>query len=117
MSPAPSALPDCPHTKLIDLWAKHLPHLPRPRVWEGNRRATMRQRWVQAAKPSEYSPKGYADESGGLEWWDGFFGYIATGTKLANGFESNGRTWQPDLEWVCNATNFQKIIDGKYDRA
>jgi hypothetical protein len=35
---------------------------------------------------------------------------------LAKGFETKGRVWVPDLEWVVNATNFQKIIDGKYNK-
>lgn len=107
-------LPDCPYKRLLELWEKHLPHLTQPRVWEGNRKATMRCRWQQAAKPSSYSPKGYATEAEGVGWWDGFFSYVANETKLADGFDSNGRTWKPDLEWVCNAANFQKIIDGKY---
>jgi hypothetical protein len=50
----------------------------------------------------------------GLEWWDSFFSYVANETSLAKGFESNGRVWQPDLVWIVNATNFAKIIDGKY---
>lgn len=110
-----NGLPDCPYTRLLELWAKHLPHLTQPRVWEGNRKATMRQRWQQAAKPSAYSPKGYASESEGIAWWDSFFAYIAKDTSLSDGFTTNSRTWQPDLEWVCNAANFQKIIDGKYE--
>jgi uncharacterized protein YdaU (DUF1376 family) len=110
----PPGLPDCPYTRLLALWAKHLPHLAQPRSWEGNRKTTMRQRWQQAAKPSAYSPKGYATEAEGVGWWDSFFSYIANDTRLSAGFESQNRTWVPDLEWVCNATNFQKIIDGKY---
>ena len=65
---------------------------------------------------SDYSPEGYQTQADGIRWWDSFFGYIAKDTKLAAGFESNNRTWRPDLEWVVNATNFQKIIDGKYDK-
>jgi hypothetical protein len=76
----------------------------------------LRQRWLQAAKPSAYSLEGYQTVEKGLEWWDSFFGYIAKDTSLAHGFQSNGRTWLPDLEWVVNATNFQKIIDGKYEK-
>jgi len=109
-----TAFPPCPHTELLKLWGKHLSHLTQPRTWEGSRQANMRQRWVQAAKPSAYSPDGYKTTEEGLKWWDSFFGYIANDTSLANGFETKGRTWRPDLEWVVNATNFQKIIDGKY---
>ena len=109
-----TAFPPCPHNELLKLWGKNLPHLTQPRTWEGNRQTNMRQRWVQAAKPSAYSPEGYKTTEEGLKWWDSFFGYIANDTSLANGFETKGRTWRPDLEWVVNATNFQKIIDGKY---
>ena len=110
------SFPTCPYKKLIQLWAKHLPHLTQPRTWEGSRQTNMRNRWIQAGKPSDYSPEGYATTEDGLKWWDSFFGYIASDTKLAAGFENNGRTWQPDLEWVVNASNFQKIIDGKYNK-
>jgi len=113
--PLKPGLPDCPYAKLLSLWREHLPHLTQPRAWEGSRRQSMRARWAQAAKPSDYSPKGYTTEADGIAWWASFFAYIANDTRLSAGFESNGRTWKPDLEWVCNAANFQKIIDGKYE--
>jgi uncharacterized protein YdaU (DUF1376 family) len=108
--------PDCPQQEILNLWKKHLPHLTQPRSWEGTRRANLKARWAQAAKPSLYSPEGYKTRQDGLAWWDGFLGYIANDTRLAVGFESNGRSWKPDLEWIVNATNFQKIIDGKYNK-
>ena len=111
-----TAFPPCPHKKIINLFGKHLGHLPQPRVWEGNREAMLRQRWIQASKPSDFSPEGYKTESDGLKWWDSFFAYIATDTKLARGFETNGRLWQPDLPWIVNSSNFAKIIDGKYEK-
>lgn len=111
-----TAFPPCPHKEILKLWKKHLPHLTQPRTWEGSRQANLKQRWIQASKPSAYSGEGYKTEAKGLEWWDGFFAYIASDTKLSAGFESQGRTWRPDLEWIVNATNFQKIIDGKYDK-
>ena len=111
-----TGFPDCPHKQILQLWKKHLPHLAQPRSWEGSRQANLKQRWIQASKPSAYSGEGYKTLEKGLEWWDSFFAYIASDTKLATGFESQGRTWRPDLEWIVNSTNFQKIIDGKYDK-
>lgn len=111
-----TTFPPCPQQQILKLWKKHLPHLAQPRTWEGTRQANLRQRWIQASKPSAYSGDGYKTLDKGLEWWDSFFAYIASDTKLATGFESQGRTWRPDLEWVVNSTNFQKIIDGKYDK-
>jgi len=109
-------LPTCPHQKILLLYKKHLPHLTQPRVWEGSRQTNMRQRWRQAAKPSNYSPEGYKTLEDGLKWWDSFFGYIANDSTLAQGFRTKDRNWQPDLEWIVNATNFAKIIDGKYSK-
>jgi uncharacterized protein YdaU (DUF1376 family) len=111
-----TAFPPCPHKELLKLYQKHLPHLTQPRLWEGSRMTTMKSRWVQASRPSEYSPKGYNSLPEGLAWWDSFFGYIANDTSLPKGFESNGRTWKPDLVWIINPTNFAKIIDGKYSK-
>lgn len=111
-----TAFPTCPHQKIINLFGKHLGHLPQPRVWEGNRATMLRQRWIQASKPSAFSPDGYTTEEQGLAWWDSFFEYINNDTKLATGFQSQGRTWLPDLPWIINANNFAKIIDGKYDK-
>ncbi len=108
--------PPCPYSNLLDLWKKHLPHLTQPRTWEGTRQTNMKQRWIQASKKSQYSPDGYGNLNDGIAWWDSFFDYMANDTKLGQGFESNGRTWKPDLEWVMNASNFQKIIDGKYNK-
>jgi len=106
--------PECPQKELVSLYAKHLPHLTQPRIWEGSRTATMKARWIQAGKPSSYSPSGYKTKADGLAWWDAFFGYIANETTLSKGFESEGRVWQPDLVWIVNPINFAKIIDGKY---
>ena len=113
---AETTFPPCPQQQILKLWKKHLPHLAQPRSWEGSRQANLKQRWIQASKPSAYSGDGYKTLDKGLDWWDSFFAYIASDTKLATGFESQGRTWRPDLEWIVNSTNFQKIIDGKYDK-
>ena len=111
-----AGLPTCPHQEILNLYKKHLPQLAQPRVWDGVRQTNLRQRWLQAAKPSPFSLEGYKTQADGLDWWDSFFAYIANDTKLAQGFETKDRTWRPDLVWIVNATNFAKIIDGKYQK-
>ena len=111
-----AGLPTCPHQDILNLYKKHLPQLAQPRVWDGVRQTNLRQRWLQAAKPSVFSPHGYSSKEEGLAWCDSFFGFIANDTKLAQGFETKDRTWRPDLVWIVNATNFAKIIDGKYQK-
>ena len=110
-----TGFPPCPHQKVLELWKARLPHLSQPRTWEGSRQAALRSRWNQASKPSAWSG-GYTTQDEGVKWWDSFFTYIANDTKLASGFESDGRVWRPDLPWILNATNFAKIIDGKYQK-
>lgn len=107
-------LPDCPHQKILELFKTRLPHLSQCRSWEGDRVQNLRARWRQCASVSAYSG-GYKTEEAGLEFWDSLLGHIASSTSLAKGFESDGRTWTPDLPWIVKASNFQKIVDGKYD--
>ena len=111
----PDELPDCPHAELIALYAKHLPELVQPRVWENGRREALRARWRQCSKPSTYSP-GYRTKTEGLEFWEKYFAHVATNTRLAKGFprrEGSG-IWQPDLAWLVKADNFAKVIEGAY---
>jgi hypothetical protein len=110
-----SAFPPCPHERILNAWKSKLPHLSQPRTWEGSRQQSLRSRWIQAGKRSAFSD-GYSTVEDGVRWWESFFDYIANETKLAQGFESNGRVWKPDLPWIINATNFAKIIDGKYQK-
>ena len=105
---------DCPHQEILRLYAKRLPQCGQHRTWDGARQASLRSRWHQAAAKSAYS-EGYDSMEAGLRWWDGFFVYVG-GTKLGDGFESEGRCWRPDLEWITKKANFQKIVDGKYDK-
>lgn len=112
---AATALPPCPQQDLLNLYRKHLPNLTQPRIWDGSRAASLRQRWQQCARPSAGAfGGGYETTEKGIEFWDSFFGYIANDTTLAKGFESQGRVWRPDLEWICKPANFAKIVDGKY---
>lgn len=110
-----TGFPPCPHGQVLELWKQRLPHLSQPRTWEGARQSALKGRWNQAAKKSTWSD-GYSTQEEGLKWWDSFFTYIANDTKLASGFETSGRVWRPDLPWILNATNFAKIIDGKYQK-
>jgi len=110
----PDAIPQCPHDRLLALYAEHLPQLVQPRVWDGARADAMRARWRQCAKPSAFG-KGYATVEDGIAFWTRFFRYVATCPALANGIpRGNGSSWEPDLPWLLKAENFAKVIEGKY---
>ena len=107
-------IPNCPQQKLLALYAELLPTLTQPRIWDGARASAMRARWRQCAVPSAAS-KGYATEEDGLRYWRKFFAYVATAPKLTSGIPyPNGTVWTPDLEWLMKASNFAKVIEGKY---
>jgi uncharacterized protein YdaU (DUF1376 family) len=113
--PSESVIPDCPHRELLALYAKHLPMLTQPRVWEGKRADLMRARWQRCAKACEAWP-GYSTQADGIAFWDQFFAGVAESKTLTDGIprrEGNG-VWKPDLPWLLKAENFAKVIEGKY---
>jgi len=106
-------IPNCPHQVLIDLYAKHLPTLPYPRVWEGQRQEALRARWrwVLTAKRKDGSQ--YAtDEASAVAWFDRFFEYIAESDFLSG---RNGKWTSCELGWIVKAENFAKVIQGNYE--
>lgn len=106
--------PPCPHERVIALYAKHLPQLQQPRVWDGARAEALRVRWRQCSQKSKFS-KGYRTVDEGLAFWDLFFGFVATCPALRDGIERKGAgRWYPDLPWLLKAENFVKVIEGRY---
>lgn len=106
-------LPDCPHQQIIALYAKHLPTLPQPRIWEGQRAENLRARWRWVLSAKRGNGQRYAtDLESGLAFFDRFFGYVADSDFLTG---RNG-TWQGcDLGWLVKAENFAKVLEGKYE--
>lgn len=90
---------NCPHQDIIDLYHKHLPMLPKVKVWTPKRANALKLRW------SEHK----ARQS--LEFWDDLFQIIAKSDFLTG----KSSQWQADLEWIINPSNLVKIIEGRYD--
>lgn len=108
------AVPDCPHEAILTLFAKHLPMLTQPRLWEGHRAELLRARWKSCSKQNAVWP-GYSTVDAGLAFWDQFFADIAKAKKLTEGIaRGDGSYWKPDLPWLLKADNFAKVIEGKY---
>ena len=91
---------NCPHRQIIDLYHEVLPELSKVRSWGETRRSHLRARWNE--------DKGRQS----LDWWKKFFGYIRKSDFLM------GRTEKPfrvNLEWIVKRSNFDNIIEGKYN--
>lgn len=113
-SPSEPAVPDCPQQAILALYAKHLPTLTQPRLWEGPRAELLRVRWRHCAKANAVWP-GYATQAEGLAFWEQFFAGVAASRTLTEGIpRGNGSTWKPDLPWLLKAENFTKVIERKY---
>lgn len=112
-SPSRSRVPNCPHQRLLELYAKHLPMLPQPVSWEGERQNAMRARWrwVLTTKRKDGSQHA-TDEASAVAWFDRFFEYIAKSDFLTG---RNGKWETCDLGWLVKAENFAKVLQGNYE--
>lgn len=108
-----SEIPDCPHQQLIGLYAKHLPEMPQPRIWDGKRSENLRARWRWVLTAKKSNGRRYAsDLDSALNFFDRFFGYVAASDFLTG---RDGRWSGCDLAWLVKAENFAKVIEGKYE--
>lgn len=109
------ALPPCPHTEILRLFAEHLPELPQPRaeLWDGERAKALKARWRWCLTAKRGDGRRYAtnrDEA--LQWFGKFFGYVRRCPHLMG---ENSRSWTADLGWLVKADNFAKVQQGNYD--
>lgn len=111
--------PDCPHEDLIDLYAKHLPNLAQPRksLWrKGKNAPALKARWIWVLtacyEKGERKDKRMATNlEEGMEWFERLFEYVAKCDWLMG----KAGTWECDLAWIVNSSNFEKIISGRYE--
>lgn len=103
---APDRTQNCPQKDIVALYHEVLPMLPQARTWAGNRQRLLAARWRE--DPGRQS----------LDWWRGFFEFIAESKFLTGRVNGNGASppFMADLEWIVRPQNFQKINDGRYHR-
>lgn len=110
---SPDQLPACPHQEIIKLYGKHLPDLPQPRAWDGQREQNLRARWrwVLTAKEAQSGECYATDAATALSFFDRFFAYVAKSEFLTG---RKGK-WQSNLAWLVKAENFAKVLEGQYE--
>jgi len=94
-----------PFQKILDLYHKHLPELPKCEILNTTRKGYIRQRWQ--------------DKNHGLftlDHWENFFKHIKKSEFLMGKSQSNnGRPpFRANLEWVTKPNNYTKIYEDKY---
>lgn len=111
----PDGPPDCPHEQIIAMYHELLPECTRVVDWTDQRRALLRSRWREKAKPNG-SSQGYMTVDQGLEFWRRFFRWVSQSRFLTGKADPKpGRqVFVATLEWLIKPSNFVKVIEGQY---
>lgn len=89
----------CPHSEILDLYAKVLPQLTQP----------LRSRWPSSAGASSLRVRWREDKRHqDLKFWEWFFGVVASSPFHLG---QNDRGWKADLPWLLERRNFDKMLE------
>lgn len=109
-----STIPECPHTEILQLWAEVMPDLPQhdPTLWpNSSRSANLRSRWRTTA-----AAKGWKTKDEGMEYLRKLFLWCRNSPFLMGKVpaQKDRRTFELELSWLVNATNWTKVHEGKF---
>lgn len=112
-------VPPCPFVDLIDLYEAALPALATVRrslFAKGANGKSMkaRWRWVMTAKHERGERQGErlaTTAAEGKAWFARYFDYVAESDFLSG---RSGKFQACDLGWLVTASNFEKVLSGKY---
>lgn len=110
-----ASLPPCPHKLLIDLFGKHLPTMPQPKIelWIGAKEEAMRARWKWVMTATKQSGARYATtKEEAVDFFERFFVYVSKSDFLTGRNEKWSRC---NLAWLIKAENFSKVLEGHYE--
>jgi hypothetical protein len=106
---------NCPHQEILDKWAQIMPEKsqPIPSMWTSKRQdyKNLATRWKEMLNRPKMSGEGvlYDSKESGVEWWGALFNHLRKSEFLMK----DENSWF-DLGWLLKASNFTKIIEGKY---
>ena len=99
--------PNCPVQQIIDAYRRCAPNLIQPRIVPDAVKSQISGRWRQSEKHQN------------IEFWERFFGYCNELPLLTGGVpkRDGSKPFRAGIEWIFNATNFAKIVNGNYEDA
>lgn len=107
-----SKLPTCPANEILDLFSECLPELAQPRTCEGARLKSLQSRWKWVMTAKTRDGEHYAEnKEEGLDFFRRYFLYVKKSDFLCG----RSSDWQCGLDWLLNASNFAKVLDGNYE--
>lgn len=100
----------CPHKQIVELYHEILPELPRVRKWREAKAKQLRTRWREKIEDGKIS-----DKDCGIAYFKRFFEHVKKSDFLMGRVCGKGRSpFYADLGWLVVASNFDKVISGKY---
>lgn len=100
----------CPQQKVLAVYREELAGLSQPRTWRSNDQTALRARWNEKKREGKFS-----SQEEGVEYFRRFFRYVGQSAFLMGRVTGkDGRAWQADIRWLLKASNFDKVLEGKY---
>ena len=109
-----AAIPACPHTDILALWAKALPELPQPVKWTEARAQALRCRWREEAAAYRWTT---VEE--GVGFFEKLFRYCRQSDFLMGRAPLGAGRSTPfllTLPWLLKAENWAKVQEEKFHR-
>jgi hypothetical protein len=101
-------VPACPFQELVASYHEHCPSMSRVQVLTNMRMKHARARWVQVCTDEKWNG------AEALEWFGSYFKMAQASPFLTGRSTTAKRAWKADFEWLMNAGNFAKVVEGKY---
>lgn len=91
-----------PYQEILDLYHSALPELPRVRIFDDKRKASIRRWWKQ--NPNFQT----------LDFWTKFYAAVRRSSLLMGDVKRHdGSTWQADFDWLLTDKGFKTVVEGK----
>lgn len=96
--PQESSAAPVPFEKIRSLWNETCLSLSKANGINGERRVSLSARWKNHPE---------------IDWWKAYFARIEASSFLTG---HNDHGWKATIDWVLNAANMDKVLEGKYDQ-
>lgn len=108
----PGGPPECPHQRVLALWAELMPDLQQPVKWTGARSTLLRCRWREEAVEHKWT-----SEEDGLRFFARLFRWCRKSTFLMGKAPARNPGTTPfalTLPWLTKAENWAKVQEGNF---
>jgi DNA-binding Lrp family transcriptional regulator len=103
--------PPCPTERIVELYHRHLPTLPRVDVLNDTRKRAVSARWREVLADQDIKSKP-DPRTAAIEFFDWYFDHAAKSRFLTG----RAKDWRADFDFLMTPTKFVKVIEGHYHK-